>query len=290
MLIGVTGGSGRIGRAVVAELVGHDHEVRNVDIGRSYEVADRYRRADLREIWQTIDALGGVDAVVHLAGIGAPEGEPSAFPLLAEHASFTVNAISTYNVFTAARSLGVKRVVWASSETVAGFPFEVAPPDFLPVTEEHPIRPEYNYALAKAVGEELARNIAYNSGPSITSLRFSLVFDEQRYRDLPGYWADPARARWNLWSYVDIRDVATSCRLAAEAVRPVADSFVVAAPDTLMTRPTADLLEKFAPELLPLVRTPLSEFQSLQSTDKIAAVLGFRPEHSWREQPNLGSS
>lgn len=280
MLIGVTGGSGKIGQKVIADLMLHDHKVRNIDIGRPYEPADRYRRADLRELWQTVDALDGLDAVIHLAGLGAPDELVTSFPLLADQAAFASNTITTYNVFTAARSLGIDRIAWASSETVAGFPFKVAPPDFLPVTEEHSIRPEYSYALSKSVGEELARNVAYNSGLSITSLRFSLVFDEQRYEELPGRWADPLLGKFNFWSYVDVRDVATSCRLAVEAGRPGAESFIVAAPDTLMDRPTAELLKEFAPDLA--VRKPLSRFGSLQSTDKIHTILGFRPEHSWR--------
>lgn len=287
MLIGVTGGSGRIGQAVIDDLARHGHKSRSIDIGRVYEPADRFRRADLRELWQSVDALEGLDAVIHLAAVGAPDRDSTSYPLLAEQTTFVSNVTSTYNVFTAARSLGIDRVVLASSETVAGFPFDVTPPDFLPVTEEHPVRPEYSYALAKAVGEHVAGNFALNAGMSATSLRFSVVFDDRAYEGLPRYWDDPLLGKWNLWSYVDIGDVATSCRLAVEAGLDGAHSFVVAAADTLMDRPTAELLDEFAPESASVVGEPLSRFQSLQSTDRIAAVLGFRPERSWRERPRV---
>ncbi|MFI5843806.1 NAD-dependent epimerase/dehydratase family protein [Catenuloplanes sp. NPDC051500] len=285
VLIGVTGGGGKIGQRVVADLTRHGHKCRSIDVGMVYETPDRYRRADLRELWQTLDALDGLDAVVHLGALGAPDPATTSHGFLAEQNTFATNTVATYNVFTAARSLGIDHVVWASSETVAGFPFQVAPPDFLPVTEEHSIRPEYSYALSKSVGEHLAQNVAYQHGLSITSLRFSVVFDAGRYELLPDYWADPQLGRWNLWSYVDIDDVATSCRLAIEATPRGAESFVVAAPDTLMKQPTEELIQRFAPELAPLVREPLPGFRSLQSTDRFAEVFGFRPERSWRDRP-----
>ena len=83
------------------------------------------------------------DAVVHLAGIPAPGLAPDV-------TTFQNNLMTTYNVFSAATMLGLKRVVWASSETLFGLPFTRAMPAFAPITEEHPMLPENGYALAKA--------------------------------------------------------------------------------------------------------------------------------------------
>jgi nucleoside-diphosphate-sugar epimerase len=279
MLIGVTGGSGQIGRAVIAELASHGHEHRVIDIGRGHGYGGDYRRADLRELWQTMDALEGTDAVIHLAGVGAP-GESTRYPLLADQATFAANTTATFNVFSAAAALGIPRVVWASSETVMGCPFATHPPEFLPLTEEHPVRPEYSYALSKALGEEAAAYANRTSGIAVTTLRFSVVLDQAAYQDLPRQWGAPRLGRWNLWSYVDIQDAAASCRIAVEARRAGVETFIIAAPDTTMDQPTGELLEMFAPAPM---RGPLRRFQSLQSTDKAASVLGFRPSRTWRE-------
>src|SRR6266567_7828107 len=125
MLIVVTGGGGKIGRRVIADLREHGHRIRSVDFGWIDD--EDHRRADLRVFWQALDALDGADAVVHLAGVGAPE-TLTRYRALAEQETFASNTISTYNVFQAAASLGIHRVVWASSETVLGFPFKLRPP------------------------------------------------------------------------------------------------------------------------------------------------------------------
>jgi nucleoside-diphosphate-sugar epimerase len=277
MEIGVTGGAGRIGRSVLADLQSHGYRTRSVDVGRGARSDDQYRRADLRELWQTVDALEGVEANVHLAGIGAPDGS-TRYPGLAEQQSFTANTAATYTIFQTARELGIPHVVWASSETVMGCPFATVPPDFLPLTEQHPVRPEYGYALAKAVGEQAAEYAVRTWGLDVTTLRFSVVMDD--YHDLPRWWDRPAEGAWNLWSYVDLRDVVTSCRCAVETRPGGAQTFIIAAPDTIMDRPTAELQERWGPRL-PLP-ADLPEFASLQSSDRAADILGFRPSNSWR--------
>ena len=75
-----------------------------------------FLRADLTDLGETIEALRGADAVVHLAAIPAP-------PIRTVERTFEINILSTYNVFSAAALLGLERVVWASSETVLGLPF-----------------------------------------------------------------------------------------------------------------------------------------------------------------------
>ncbi|MBM7169449.1 NAD(P)-dependent oxidoreductase [Streptomyces sp. G44] len=284
MRVAVTGGLGRIGRAVGAELVRHGHEAVPVDVAPMRAQGSGYRRADLRELWQAVDALDGVDAVVHLAATGVPDSH-TLHPELAEGATYTANVTSTYNVFQAAAAHGVKRVVWASSETVLGPPFRVTGPARLPLDEDHPVRPETTYALSKATGEDLARHFAHRHAMTLVALRFSVVMDRTEYAALPDYWARPERGRWNLWSYVDLDDVALSCRLALTADLMGATALMIAAPDTLSDRPTVELLDILGEGEKLLTRPPgaLHTFESLQSSAKAQELLGWRPARSWRD-------
>jgi nucleoside-diphosphate-sugar epimerase len=149
----VTGGSGKLGRAVVDELLAHGYDVVNVDVAPSREPVCPYVRVDLTDYGQTAEALSavddrfrGVDAVVHLAAIPAPG-------LTTNSATFANNATATYNVFAAARAAGITNVVWASSETVLGLPFDTPPP-YIPLDEEYPARPESTYSLVKHLEED----------------------------------------------------------------------------------------------------------------------------------------
>nr|BAJ19078.1 putative NDP-glucose-4-epimerase [Streptomyces sp. SANK 62799] len=280
MRIAVTGGLGRIGRAVGAELSGHGHETVLVDVAPMRAQGPGYRRADLRELWQAVDALDGVDAVVHLAATGVPDSH-TVHPELAEGATYAANATSTYNVFQAAAVHGIERVVWASSETVLGPPFRIGGPAYLPLDEAHPVRPETTYALSKATGEGLARHFAHCRAMTLVALRFSVVMDRADYAALPEYWAEPERGRWNLWSYVDLDDVVLSCRLALTAELVGATALMIAAPDTLSDRPTAELLDVLGGGVR--LARPLGTFESLQCSAKARELLGWRPARSWRD-------
>jgi nucleoside-diphosphate-sugar epimerase len=270
----VTGGSGKAGRAVVADLLAHGDDVLNVDLVRSAAVACDQLVADLTDFGETVEALRGADAVVHLAAIPAPGLRPDAL-------TFDVNATSTYNVFSAATTLGLRRVVWASSETVLGLPFQRERPAYAPIDEEHPAYPEFSYALAKLISEEMARQFNRWTGIPFVGLRFSNVMEPHDYADFPGYWDDPELRRWNLWGYVDARDVAQSCRLALRDDVGGAEVFIVAAADTVMNRPSAALMTAVYPDVE--IRGELGEFETLLSIDKARRLLGYEPAYSWRD-------
>src|SRR3954469_16866341 len=196
--IAVTGGSGKAGRGVVADLLEHGHEVRNVDRvpspeSSSPDSAAPWLPADVTDFGQTLEALSGVEAVVHLAAIPSPvHGTPDQV--------FRTNMTSTHTVFSAAQRLELKRVVWASSETTLGLPFDT-PPDYAPVDEEHELRPESSYALSKVLGEEMARQFHRWSGVPFVGLRFSNVMERHDYERFPTFWDDPSLRKWNLWGY-----------------------------------------------------------------------------------------
>ncbi|HEU4378267.1 MAG TPA: NAD(P)-dependent oxidoreductase [Hyphomicrobiaceae bacterium] len=286
----VTGGSGKAGRAVIKELIEHGYAVMNVDIAPPSQPLCHFFKADLTDLGQAVEAvrraagtidrrrspLGQSQAIIHLAGIPAPSLAPDAV-------TFQNNLMSTYNVFSAATLFGLKRVVWASSETAYGLPLTRAAPKFAPVTEDHPLVPETGYALAKVLCEQMAREMArWNAATSFVGLRISNIFEETDYASIPTFWDDAALRRWNLWSWVDARDVAQACRLALEADIQGAEHFTIAAADTLMRESSAALMAKAFPGVP--VEAGIGQFETLLSIAKAKRVLGYQPRHTWRAQ------
>ena len=275
----VTGGSGKAGRACVQDLLAHGYGVFNVDTATSPNSLCPSIVADLRDFGETMDALsasdGAFDAVVHLAAIPAPRLRPDAV-------TFANNILSTYNVFEAARRLGINNVVWASSETVLGLPFE-QPPAYVPVDEAAPARPESAYSLSKLLGEEMAVQFCrWNPATKIIGLRFSNVMEPADYARFPSFEEDVSKRKWNLWNYIDARDAAQAVRLALESPVRGAEVFIIAAEDTVMTRPTSELLAEVFPHVS--VNKNLSGNEAPFSIEKARRLLGFSPQHGWRSR------
>jgi nucleoside-diphosphate-sugar epimerase len=276
----VTGGSGKLGRACVRDLLEHGYEVTNVDLAAPRENRCPHVRADLTDFGQALEVLGGVDersradAVVHLAAIPAPGLTPNA-------EVFRLNTLSTYNVFEAARRLGIGNVVWASSETVLGLPFD-SPPPYIPVDEAYPGRPESTYSLSKLLGEAMAEQFCrWEPAMKIVGLRFSNVMDPEDYAAFGDFDRDPHQRRWNLWAYIDGRDGAQAIRKALEVDRTGAEVFVIANGDTVMIRPNAELVAEVFPDV-PLARE-VGDNETLLSIEKARRELGYEPRHTWRD-------
>ncbi|MBG6213914.1 MAG: NAD(P)-dependent oxidoreductase [Cryobacterium sp.] len=279
MRVIVTGGSGKLGRTVVTRLRAEGHTVMNLDQAgtrgpgflninlRDYgEVADAFQGVD--------DTADGFDAVVHLGAIPAPGIRPDV-------ATFHNNMLSTYNVFQAARRAGITRIVYASSETVLGLPFDTDPP-YLPVDEDYAARPESTYSLVKHLEEQMAIELVrWDPGLSITALRFSNVMDPADYAAFPGYDTDPLTRKWNLWGYIDGRDGAQAVARALEVAGPGFDRFIIAAADTVSSRPSAELAASVFPDVA--FTRVVREHETLLGIEKARRVLGFAPEHSWRD-------
>jgi len=271
MRIAVTGGSGKLGRTVVRTLREEGNEVVNLD---QQGARESVTRVDLTDYGQVIDAIAGVDdrhagvdAIVHLGAIPAPG-------IVSDVATFHNNMLSTFNVFQAARRLGITRIVYASSETVLGLPFDVPPP-YIPVDEEYAARPESTYSLVKHLEEQMAIELVrWHPELSITALRFSNVMDPADYEAFPSFDADATLRKWNLWGYIDARD-------GAQAVSRF-DRFIIAAADTVMSRPNAELVAEIFPGVE--VRGDLGVNDTLLSIDRARRVLGYEPRHSWRDE------
>lgn len=271
MRIVVTGGSGKAGRWVVRDLRDRGHDVLNVDLVHDGSPHGECLIADLSDLGQAHEAIAGCDAVVHLGAIPAPELRPAG-------ETFRNNTLSTYNVFAAATERGAARVVWASSETVLGLPFD-EPPAYAPIDEDHPPRPESSYALSKLAGEVLAEQFSRRTGIPFVGLRISNIMEPPDYARF-ATWQDDARIRrWNLWGYVDARDVAQAVRRALEAEVDGAQVAIVAAADTCMRRDSADLLAEVYPHV-PTNRQVTGR-ETLLAIGRARELLGYAPEHSW---------
>ncbi|MEV5069532.1 NAD(P)-dependent oxidoreductase [Microbacterium sp. LMI12-1-1.1] len=278
MRIALTGSSGKLGTVVARELRAAGHDVLGIDV-----VGTRgpdFVQVDLTDYGQVVDALtavgdrhDGFDAVVHLGAIPAPG-------IRSDVATFHNNMNATFNVFWAAVRLGIRRIVYASSETVLGLPFDVPPP-YIPVDEEYPPRPESVYSLVKTLEERMAVELVrWHPELSITGLRFSNVMVPEDYEAFPSYDADARQRKWNLWGYIDARDGAQAVERALEVARPGFETYIIAAADTVMSRPNAELVA----EVFPGVPTrEFGEHDTLLSIDKARRLLGYDPQHSWRD-------
>ena len=283
----VTGASGKVGRPTVYELLEHGYEVLPVDRIPFPDPKVPSTVVDLDDFGATWDLMNGVlrrmesgpDAIIHMAA-GLPGKQTNAY-------TFHTNMLAKYNVFESCARLGIKRVVWASSETILGQPFDQAPPPYAPLDEIPPARTEIfftGYALSKILGEAMARQfVGWYPDMSFVGLRIANVRDAElgEYEEFKEWHKDLKARKWNLWGYVDSRDVAQACRLGLEADVIGAEVFIIAAAETVMTTPNSELMQTVYPDVE--FRDGTSDFDTLLSIQKARDVLGYEPRHRWRD-------
>jgi nucleoside-diphosphate-sugar epimerase len=288
MHVVVTGGSGRLGQYVIRELFTHGHAVSSLDSVKPRECLCPTYTVDLNRFQQIIEHFRNADAVAHLARIRFPYTE-TGFNAAKQQWEFTdaagdaerfnQNIASTNNVLAAAEICGVKRIVCGSSLAVYGFYYPTAEllPDYLPVDEAHPRRPQDPYGLTKLMGEQLCDALARRTGTQIASLRFAGVYTEAHRSMLLERRKNPlGRGTGALWSYIDARDAARACRVALEANFAGHQAFNICASTTIMDKPTLELLARYVPQVTDL-RPDLDGYASGYSSVKAKAVLGFEP-------------
>lgn len=277
MRVTVTGAAGTLGRVVVARLLERGYEVLGVDT-RPVDIAGaRTLPVDLRDLGQVYGALAGAGAVVHAGAIPAAG-------MRTPEMIYANNVEGTFNVFEAAATLGIRRVVYASSVAALGFPFQYrqSEPLYVPIDEAHPLLPQDPYALSKAAGEETAAAYARRGAGSAASLRFSTILHPRNYRQfIDRARDDPGASAPLLWSYVDLRDAVDACVLALTAPFEGHEPLYVTADDTTSALPTDLLLERYFPTV-PRRPGDRPERWSLLDVARAAEVIGYRPRHRWR--------
>jgi nucleoside-diphosphate-sugar epimerase len=272
--IAVTGAAGHVGPFVLAELLAHGHEPVAVDLRRGADGAAEWVPADVEDVDALADAFRGCHAVVHLAAVRAPGIEPP-------QTTFRVNAHGTICALEAAVRAGASRFVLASSDSALGFCFRTRElePDYLPLDEDHPARPQDCYGLSKVAAEEVCRSYARLGSITTVCLRTCDVWYPAR-EDARDVIVNERREHRTLWVYVHALDVARAYRLACEADVEDETLFVSAA-DTLALSPTPALLAEFYPRV-PL-RAELGGNAGLVAGARARERIGFEPARSWRD-------
>lgn len=282
MNILVTGGAGGIGTYVVAELARAGHAVisfdRQLPAERDWSV--QHRVGDHESLGDLVEVSAGVDAIVHLSAIPHPRTHPN--PTV-----FRTNVIGTFNVHEAAAICGVPLVVSTSSQSAYGFAYQHRPflPKYLPLDEDHPDLSQDSYGLSKMVGEQIAHGFHRRNDMRVCSIRPPWVvlppyYSGERFRDM----VRPASWNGTLFSYLDVRDLATVFRMVVEApAEQIQDEvFNVAADDALALEPLAELLPRLEPALEPLAGN-IKGHASMVSAERIKRRLGWSPRYSWRD-------
>jgi len=279
---GSTGSKGRgLGPVVVKTLRESGYRVLTLDLREPETFDPEFRPVDLTNYGATFAALHGAEQIVHLAANAGPDTNH-----FTGAQRFHVNTLAAYNVFQSACAMGVKKVVWASSETVYGYPFDKVDPKSLPVGDDEPTIPTGSYGISKAVTEDLARHLHRMFGTSFVGLRLSRV-----HHDVPGHphnyeairrgWSDPTDLRTNLFGYVDARDVAGAVLAALRADFMGAEAMGIFAADTTWNRPNDELVRQFYPGAT--LKPGTGPFDTLVSNDKAKRLIGYAPRHSWRD-------
>jgi nucleoside-diphosphate-sugar epimerase len=286
-----TGGTGKAGRYAVQHLVEHGYRVLNIDTKPLDNPKVRTLITDITDAGQVFNAFSSytglhefdpslrpepIDAVVHFAAIPRIMITP-------DNEVFRINTMGTYNVIEAAAKLGIKKVIIASSETIFGMVFANEPrdPEYFPLDEEYPVDPMDSYALSKLCNERTARAFALRYGIDVYAIRIGNVIEPHEYAQFPKFFADPGFRKRIAWSYIDARDLGEICRLAIEKDGLGFQVFNGASGDTSSDLPTAELLQRFFPNVP--VKGELGEYETLLSNKKTREVLGFKQAHHWRD-------
>ncbi|MFT6533337.1 MAG: nucleoside-diphosphate-sugar epimerase [Limimaricola cinnabarinus] len=294
MRIFFTGGSGKAGRHVIPYLLERGHRVVNADrVPLDLPGVDNLRveLTDSGQVFNALSALAGLDeldlatvprydAIVHFAALPRILIEPDC-------ETYRVNVMSTYNVLEAAAKLGIPKVIFASSETTYGICFAQGDmrPDYLPVDEEHPTVPQDSYAMSKVANEAAARSFQARTAADVYGLRINNVIEPHEYaRDFPAYLDDPALRRRNIFAYIDARDLGQMVERCLQTDGLGYQVFNVANPDLSVGISNAEVRRRFYPDVP--VKREMAETETFYAIDKARELLGFSPEHGWRDELN----
>ncbi|MXU66566.1 NAD-dependent epimerase/dehydratase family protein [Oceanomicrobium pacificus] len=290
MRILFTGGTGKAGRHVVPYLRDRGHRVVNVDLqplgmdgvddltaditdsGQMFNVLTSYANFDELEPGTGVPHF---DAVVHFAAVPRILIRP-------DNETFRINTVGTYNVIEAAVKLGIRKIIFASSETTYGICFNDGPmdPPSIPIDEDVPVNPMDSYGLSKVVNEQTARAFQRRSGADVYGLRIGNVIEPHEYAEnFPAYFRDPDLRLRNAFCYIDARDlgqIVDRC-LATDGLGY--RIFNAANDGNSVALSTPEIIERYYRDV-PQTR-PLGPEEGIYSNARIRQELGFVEEHPW---------
>lgn len=291
MRILFTGGSGKAGRHALPWLKARGYQILNADLvpldGFDHIEADLTDAGQVQNIMRSYanfdelesgDGAPAFDAVVHFAAVPRILLKP-------DNETFRINTLSTYNVIDAALRAGIRKIIFASSETTYGICFWPGEkrPDYVPIDEDHPTIPADSYAMSKVVNEATARSFQARSGADIYGLRINNVIEPHEYEEIfPAFVADPSLRRRNIFAYIDARDLAHAVDRCLKTDGLGYQVFNIANADSSVAIPTDEIRDRFYPGV-PLKRE-MGPQETFYCIDRARDLLGFEPQHGWRDQ------
>jgi nucleoside-diphosphate-sugar epimerase len=282
MRIAVTGSLGFVGTHVMRDLIASGHQAVGVDIrrpGPGGTEFPEFRWADLNDAGSLEKAFAGCEGIIHLAAVPDPG-------IVTPEELFRTNVVGTFNALEAAVAVGARRFVAASSEAALGFSFRKVDmaPEYFPIDEKHPLRPQDEYSLGKVLIEEMCRSYTLRGSLSTVSLRTCYVWDTTQGAS-PERFTDPSKAYNMLWLYVHVSDAARAYRLACENNDIENETLFIAAQDGFSALPVQELIDRFYPHI-PVIGE-LDTYSSLVSGARAREVLGFEATASWRDSVRI---
>jgi len=280
MKILVTGGSGAVGKYIVDELIEHGHSVGVLDIVAPKRKGIPFHLVNVLDLNDVADAVKGYDCIIHSAGIPHPLNDPA-------EKVFNVNVNGTFNVMESAARAGIKKVVFTSSESTLGFAFMTnrMAPQYAPIDEEHPTRPQDPYGLSKVACEQICRSYSARYGMRTVCLRPPWIWMPEPpmidfYKKLVQEYNQWPK---NLWAYVHVYDVARAHRLAVENdVGDLHEAYFITALENWTGKESKQLLAEHYPETASF-RNSFSGAQSIISSGKAKRRLGYEPHYSSKD-------
>lgn len=287
-----TGGSGKAGRHAVRVLLEQGHQVLNVDLrptdiaGADNIIADITDSGQMFNVMQTYANFGELepgtgmpafDAVVHFAAVPRILIHP-------DNETYRINTVGTYNVIEAAVKSGIRKIIFASSETTYGVCFADGErkPEYIPIDEDHPVVPEDSYAMSKVVNEVTARSFQRRTGVDIYGIRINNVVEPHEYeQDFPTYFADHESRRRNIFAYIDARDLGHMVDSMLRRDGLGFEIFNASNDNHSVNATTADLIKRFY-DGVPVTRDMGIE-ETFYANDKAKRLLDWQPRHNWRD-------
>ena len=287
----VTGGSGKAGKHLIQYLLEKGYSIVNADLVPLVMNGVDNINLDITDSGQVFNALSGYanipelklgegiknfKAVVHLAAIPRILVKP-------DNETFRINTLGTYNVMEAATKLGIKKIIFASSETTYGFCFAQGNPipKWLPIEEDYETSPTDSYGLSKVLNEKTGKSFQKRTGIDIYALRIGNIIEPDEYHRFEEFCENPSIRLRNLFNYIDARDLAQAIELCIKKDGLGYEVFNVTHNINSVSLTTEEIIKQFFPNVK--MRRDMEKYESILSSKKIRDVLGFNPAHDWKK-------